>query len=317
MYKSFISVVSLVHPDTRVVEKFITAICGTLETKFSDYEMILINYSKDFSGRSLKDQLTSLSPDLLKNVCIYNFSHQIETHNAIVGGLDNAHGDYVILLDMKFYNQEELIEKLYKQSQDNFDIVYLQYADRSGSVSRRFLLKLFYSLIRKYSDMNLDYKSHSNRLISRRALNRLLANRSDWNFLIANLSEVSYPMTALITDIPPDSSEKPLYDEIRLAISVLISRTTLLNKLFLYFFLSSTFFSILVIINALLVRFTGHDIIGFPQEHVPGWAFIIIFLAITFNILLLILYLLYVYLNTIYTQVRRRPLYNIESIDKF
>lgn len=317
MHKSFISVVSPVHPDTRVVEKFVTTISGILQTKFSDYEMILINCRRDLSGRNLRDQLSTLSPGILKNVCIYNFSHQIETHNAIVGGLDNAHGDYVILLDMKFYEQGELIEKLYQRSQDNFDVVYLKYEDRGGSAGRRFLLKLFYNLIRKYSDMELDYKSHSNRLISRRALNRLLTTRSDWNFLIANLSEVSYPKASLITNIPPEPKEKPLYDEIRLAISVLISRTTLLNKLFLYLFVSSTFFSLLVIINALLVRFTGHDIIGLPREYVPGWAFIIIFLAITFNILLLILYFLYIYLNTIYTQVQRRPLYNIESIDKF
>jgi hypothetical protein len=316
MYNSFISIVSPVHPDINIVKMFLQGVSQELQKKFSDYEIILINCNF-YPEQNLRESFSSMNPALLKDVSIYNFTRQIEIHNAIVGGLDNAHGDYVILLDMKFYQQTDLIEKLYLESQENFDIVCLKYKERRVSFMRKLLLKLFYNLIRRFSGMTLDYKTHSNRIISRRALNRLLTYRSDWNFLTGNLSEAGYPTSYLVTDIPPDAKEKSLHDEIRSAIPVLISRTTLLNKIFLYLFIFSLAFSFIVILNALMVRFSGHDLFGIPQEQVPGWAFLVVLLSINFNILLVILYFLYIYLTTIYAQVRRRPLYNIESIEKF
>ncbi|MBK8501187.1 MAG: glycosyltransferase [Saprospiraceae bacterium] len=317
MHKTFLSVVSPVHPDIEVVKNFIEAVSETLRKYFLDYELILVNPKSKFSRPNLKEDLSKMDPMDLKNVCIYHFSNDCEMENAIVGGLDNAHGDYVILLDMQFYRQTDLIEKLYIETQKNFDIVSLEYRGRGGSRIRKLLLRIFYRLLRKYSGLQLDYKTHSNRIISRRALNRLLTIRSDWNFLKANLSQVGFPATSLVTDISDDLKGKKLYDEMRLALSILISRTTILNKLFVYLFIASSLFSVLVIINAILVRFTGHDILGFPQQHVAGWAFTIIFLAITFNILLIILYFLYIYLTNIYSQVLRRPLYGIDSVEKF
>ena len=176
---------------------------------------------------------------------------------------------------------------------------------------------IFYYLIRKFSKLDLDYKDHSNRIISRRALNRILKLRGNWSFLLANLSESSYPTSHLVVDIHNKKNSKSFSDQIRFTISILISRTNLFNKLFIYIFLISSIFSFAVIVNALLVRYKGYDIFGVIREYVPGWTFIVIFTAITFNILLVSLYFLYIYLSTIATSVQRNPLYTIESIDKF
>lgn len=317
MHKTFLSIVSPVHTDINVVKEFVVKVMEVLRHNFQDYELILVNPQSNCSPSNIKESLSVIDPVLLKNLCVYHFSYDCDRENAIVGGLDNAHGDYVMLLDMSFCHQTELIEKLYIESRNNFDIVTLKYRERGGSKIRRTLLRLFYRLLRTYSGLQLDEKIHSNRIMSRRALNRLLTIRGDWNFLKANLSQVGYPTSYVITDIPEKPGDKNLFDEFRLALSILISRTTILNKLFVVLFVASSVMSLLVIVNAFMVKFAGFDLFGVPRQHVAGWAFTTIFLAITFNVLLIILYFLYIYLTNIYSQVQRRPLYGIDYIEKF
>jgi dolichol-phosphate mannosyltransferase len=317
MHEVFLSIVSLVDPDISLVNKYLKKISQVLQKKFSSYEIILVNCNQETTHRSLLKEISLLEDAVLKEVSIYNLSNRTDKSSAIVAGLDNAHGDYVILLDMNLGGETDIIEKLFLETQRNFDIVYLKYEKRRIPLIRKNLIRFFYFLVNKFSDLELDYRTHSNRIISRRALNRLLMNRGDWNFLTANLSDVGYSSSYLISDISTGREKRPLYDDVRRAVAILMSVTTLFNKLFLYLFFVSLSFSILVIVNALLVRFYGHDILWYPRDYVPGWAFIVVFLAITFNILLVILYFLYIYLTTIYNQVIKKPMYTIESIDKF
>ena len=317
MHEAFISIVSVMDPNISMVRQYLVKVSEALKNQFNDYEIIILNCSGATTIHSLLKDISRLDPLVLKEVSIYNLSNRTNKSSAIVAGLDNAHGDYVILLDMPLSDDPDIIERLYLESQKNLDIVYLKYENRRIPFMRKYLLRFFYYLINKFSDLKLDYKVHTNRIISRRALNRLLMNRSDWSFLVANLSDVGYSSSCLVSDVPYEAEKRPLYEEIRRAITILMSRTTLFNKMFLYLFFVSLSFSVVVIINALLVRFTGHDILGWPREYVPGWTFIVVFLAITFNIVLVILYFLYIYLSTIYRQVLKKPMYNIESIDKF
>jgi len=74
---------------------------------------------------------------------------------------------------------------------------------------------------------------------------------------------------------------------------------------------------IIVIINALKVKFAGYDLLGNPQEAVSGWTFLVVLMSIFFAITCLNLYIMAIYLANIYHEIKKRPLYIIESVQRF
>jgi hypothetical protein len=84
----------------------------------------------------------------------------------------------------------------------------------------------------------------------------------------------------------------------------------------LWIFILSLGILFVVISNTLLVKFTNYDIFGAYHEAVPGWAFLVVLSSTFFAITCLNLYIISVYLSNIYQEIKKRPLYIIESIKR-
>ena len=80
-------------------------------------------------------------------------------------------------------------------------------------------------------------------------------------------------------------------------------------------------FSVLVagaaIFNAVKVKLTNVDIFGDPQQALSGWAFLVVMISVFFAITCLNLYIMSVYLSNIYSEIKNRPLYIIESVKRY
>ena len=85
----------------------------------------------------------------------------------------------------------------------------------------------------------------------------------------------------------------------------------------LLIFLGSFLFLIGVIANALKVKFTETDLLGNPAIADSGWTFLVILIAIFFAVTTLNLYIMSIYLSNIYTEMKQRPPYIIESVQRF
>ena len=81
--------------------------------------------------------------------------------------------------------------------------------------------------------------------------------------------------------------------------------------------MGSFFFLLAVVTNALMVRFLGIDIFGKAVEAVSGWTYLVVLIGVFFATVSLQLYLMSIYLDNIYEEIKRRPLYTIESIKRF
>jgi hypothetical protein len=85
----------------------------------------------------------------------------------------------------------------------------------------------------------------------------------------------------------------------------------------LWIFLGSALFLIGVTTNALKVKFTEKDIFGNYAVADTGWTFLVILIAVFFAVTTLNLYLISIYLSNIYTEMKQRPPYIIESVQRF
>ena len=76
-------------------------------------------------------------------------------------------------------------------------------------------------------------------------------------------------------------------------------------------------FIIFVSVNAVKVKYSNYDILGHYIEALPvGWTFTILFLSIIFTAISFMLYIISIYLDNIYKEVKQRPIYNIESFQR-
>ena len=54
-----------------------------------------------------------------------------------------------------------------------------------------------------------------------------------------------------------------------------------------------------------------------PPETLSGWAFLVVLMSVFFAITCLNLYVMSIYLSNIYSEIKNRPLYIIESVRRF
>lgn len=317
MYNSFVSVVSVIQSPAEL--KNLPALLGNLypvlRDHFSDYEIILVNNS---TGALVGPYVDPLPSDLKRNVYLLNLSAPTYRNHAVVAGLDRANGDYTVIFELDFKERPELLLDLFERSQEQFDIVYLRARERQ--VKRRFrpFYRLFYYILRHYSNLHVDEKALDTRIISRRALNSILRLRENLRYMKAIYSLVGFRTSYLEVDSPRTAAEQePFSERFKTSLVAITSFTTFLRSLLLWIFIFSFVFLIGVIFNALKVKFTGVDIFGNVGEAWSGWTFLVILISIFFATTCLNLYIMSIYLSNIYNEIKQRPLYLIESIKRF
>jgi dolichol-phosphate mannosyltransferase len=312
---AFISIVYVLHhpEDRRMLPRVLASLYPVVSERFADFEFIIVDNLPELEARSLVEPLPTAIRD---NLFLLKLAGRVPVNNAILAGLDRANGDYTLIFERAFAQCPEVIQALYERACEGFDIVYLRAPRRAASPSSRGLHRLFYWIIRRYSDLRVDELAHGTRLISRRALNSLLRLRENLRFMKAIYSLVGYRTSALPTDVPLQREES-FAERFRTSLVAITSYTSFLRSLLFWIFVFSLVFLAGIIGNALLVRFTGYDIFGIPQEAVAGWTFLVVLIAIFFAVTCLNLYIMSIYLSNIYSEIKQRPLYIVESFERF
>lgn len=315
MQNSFLSVVHIVHqrPDITQLQAYLNEVFDLLKSNFSDFEIILVNNLPEWS---LKEYIDPLAAELKSKIYLIQLSTRTNKNHAILAGLDRANGDYTVIFESIFTGQSELILSLYNKSQEQFDVVYLQAKKRQSSWPASWLYKVFYFILKRYSQLRIDENAHNTRIISRRALNSILRLRENLRFMKAIYSIVGYRTTFIQTDVPLPE-EDGLKERFRTSLIAITSYTTFLRSCMLWIFLGSLVFLIGVVSNTLKVKFTQTDIFGKVAVADSGWTFLVVLIAIFFAVTTLNLYIMSIYLSNIYTEIKQRPPYIVESVQRF
>ena len=317
-HQSFVSIVGVLQSQQNVQElaNWLQSLYAELNVQFTDYEFIVVNNCRDV--QRIDEAIRPLPEALRKNVFLLNLSTPVSRDNAILAGLDRANGDYTVIFEFDFSNKPQLVSQLWAHSQKGYDIVYLRATERRQSLAQRLLYPIFYFILRKYSQLRIDPWSHHSRIISRRALNSLLRLRENSHYLKANYAMVGYQTSSIDVPEPLHSDPSASFGEqFRAALVVVTSFTTFLRTLLLWIFLSSVIVAGVAIFNAVKVKLTHIDIFGEPVESLSGWAFLVVLMSVFFAFTCLNLYVMSIYLSNIYSEIKNRPLYIIESVKRY
>lgn len=318
MRHSFLSVVAVLQSQgqIRMLKDWLNNVYAALNGHFSDFEFVLVNNHCDLSA--IDAAIQPLPEDLRKNIFLLNLSAPVNRDNALLAGLDRANGDYAVVFEFDFAGAPQLIAEMWEKSQAGFDIVYLRASERQLPWLQRLLYAAFYGILQRYSNLRIDPRAHHSRIISRRALNSLLRLRENSRYLKAIYALVGYNSTAIEVEQPlyPEP-ETTFGDHFRSALVAITSFTSFLRSLLLWIFIGSCLVAGLAVINAVKVKLTNVDIFGEYHQTVSGWAYLVVITSIFFAITCLNLYIMSIYLSNIYSEIKNRPLYIIESVKRY
>jgi len=120
-----ISIIIPVYNSSNILPELIKRINNSL-SKISSFEIVLIN---DFSSDKSWDVIKKLQKDYL-NLRGINLKQNYGQHNALMAGLNNVKGNFIIMMDDDLQHPPEKIIDIYNELNKGFDICYVKYVNR-------------------------------------------------------------------------------------------------------------------------------------------------------------------------------------------
>ena len=303
---ALISVVAPVYNEVATVRELHRRLTDALAA-LGPYEIVLVDDgSTDGTWEALRE-LARTDRHLRLLRLSRNFGHQI----ALSAGLDHARGDAVVSLDGDLQDPPEVIPELVARWRDGSDVVFAVRRQRDGETwFKRATASAFYKFINRVSSVDIPEQAGDFRLLSRRALDALLAMPERARYLRGmsswigfRQSEVPYTRDARRAG----ETKYPLGRMLHFAGDAVTSFSATPIRFVAALGFVSVALCLVALAWTLYVRF-------FTDETVAGWTSVIVVVLFLGGVQLLSLGIIGQYVGRIFDEVKGRPLYFVDEL---
>ncbi|MFF2091713.1 glycosyltransferase family 2 protein [Paenibacillus sp. NPDC058174] len=184
--KPYFSVVVPVYRSEKTLYEFCERVKNSLESLDKNYEIILV---EDCGGDNSWEIIEEISRND-NRVTGIKFTKNYGQHAAIICGIANATGEWIITLDDDLEQRPEDIPILYAEILKGFDLVYGTYQERTHAKWRNITSITAKKLFKKaIPDINYDYTSF--RIMNRKIGEALVQFESPFPFVDGYLSWIT------------------------------------------------------------------------------------------------------------------------------
>ena len=132
-------------------------------------------YVDDGSKDKTVDEIKKLA-EKDRRVHLVSFSRNFGKEAAMYAGLENAQGDYVVLMDVDLQDPPSLLPEMLSYLEQGYDSVATRRVSRKGEPPvRSFFARLFYRLMKKISKTEIMDGARDYRLMTRQMVDAILA----------------------------------------------------------------------------------------------------------------------------------------------
>lgn len=283
---------------------------GTL----SCWELIFVN-----------DVSTDKSLDILlehakghDDIRIINMSRCFGVSPCVLAGMEYSSGDAVIYMDADLQDPPEIIPRMIKawQSGENIDVVHTIRNSRLGeSLLKLLITKTGYFILRSVSSIDLPVEAGDFKLLSRRAVKHLIKLKEKKPFVRGLVCWIGFNQVTIRFDRDPRFSGKTKFPVISYKVisnfldSALISFSDVPLKIASFVGLLGSLVSIIIGIHVFLEKLSG--------KAIPGWTAIMCTVMFFGSIQLISVGILGIYVSSMFSEVKNRPNYIVESVFGF
>ncbi len=141
--KPLFSIVSPVYRAEKIVDTLVERITTEVSKITENFEIILVE------DGSPDDSWQKITENCQKDTRVkgIQFSRNFGQHYAITAGLDQARGEWVIVMDCDLQDRPEEIIHLYTKAQEGYDVVLARRHQRQDTFLKRFFSWAFYRVL--------------------------------------------------------------------------------------------------------------------------------------------------------------------------
>lgn len=280
---------------------------AALATVGNDYELVFVNDGSRDQSWPMMQSLASMDPHVVAINLSRNHGHQL----ALTAGLDLCRGAAILIIDADLQDPPELLEAMYATMQESgADVVYGVRKSRAGETAfKRATAHGFYRLLSRATEVDIPVDTGDFRLISRRALDALLAMPEQARFIRGMVAWIGFKQVPFMYDRQEryaGATKYPLKKMMRFAFDALTGFSSAPLKLASHAGLFLSAGSLLLIFYIAYAWIAGHSI--------QGWTSLMLVVVVLGAIQMFVLALMGEYIGRLYNESKRRPLYIIQEV---
>jgi glycosyltransferase involved in cell wall biosynthesis len=304
-----LSIVIPIHNEESVLPKLIEALDRVRRTELKEVrsEVILVDDGSSDRSWSLISAQCLRDPAYVGIKLSRNFGQQY----ALTAGLEASRGKAVISMDADLQDPPEIIPKLLAAHQEGYDVVYATRTSRGEeSWGKSLAANIFYFALAKVSGVPIQRNAADFRLMSRRSLLELSKLRESHRFVRGLVPWIGFPQTQIHYERANRQAGKTHYSWnklLRLGFDGIASMSQLPLRLA---------YGTCLILFLLFFSYIIYEMIFSNEKLMPGWSSLMCAIIIFGTAQLLVIAVFGEYLGRVHEQVKNRPLYIVEEIQR-
>ena len=300
-----ISIVSPVYNSEKIVDELVSRIVKNVSEISEEYEIILVEDGSPDNSWSKILENCARNPRVKGIRLSKNFGQ----HFAITAGIDNAAGDFLVLMDCDLQDSPEYIKDLYAKAKEGNDIVYTLKEERKHSVFKNFTAAIFFKIFNYLTEnQSASSKVGSYSIISRKVINAFKNIKDSNRHYLLVLRTLGFKSTVIPIVHQERFSGKSSYNLSRLIKHAINGITSQSDKLLrLSVSLGFILFSLSLVWVVYLV------IAYFIHGSQPGYTSLASLILLSTGLILMSLGIVGIYIGKIFEQVKGRPLYIVDE----
>lgn len=273
-------------------------------------EFVFVNDGSHDNTRGILEERSDANTE----VKLINLSRNFGKEAALSAGLHHVSGDAVVPLDVDLQDPPQIIVEMVRKWKNGAEVVNAKRVDRSSDgFFKRMTARIFYSILGKIADQPVHAHVGDFRLMDRKALQALNQLSENSRFNKGLFSWIGFKVEEVHVVRPQRESGSSKWSGLKLwslAIDGITATSTLPLRIWTYL---GAFIAFLAFLYASgLIAYTV-----ITGGETPGFASIMVAVLFLGGLNLLSLGLMGEYIGRIAIEVRRRPLYIIESTKGF
>jgi dolichol-phosphate mannosyltransferase len=272
-----------------------------------DYEIVLVNDGSSDSSWPIMRRMAAEDAHVFAVNLSRNHGHQL----ALTAGLDLCRGEAILIIDADLQDPPELLgDMLQAMREQEADVVYGVRRSRSGETAfKRATAHGFYRLLSRATEVDIPLDAGDFRLMSRRALDALLAMPEQARFIRGMVAWIGFRQVPFAYDRQErfaGSTKYPVKKMVRFALDALTGFSSAPLKLASHVGLALSIGSVILILYIAYAWAAGHNI--------PGWTSLMLIVVIIGAVQMFVLALMGEYIGRLYNEAKRRPLYIVQEV---
>jgi polyisoprenyl-phosphate glycosyltransferase len=308
MHRPALSVVVPCYNEAACLDQLHARVSAVATAAVGDgHEIVLVNDGSRDGTWAAMQRLAAADPHVVAINLSRNHGHQL----ALTAGLDLCAGEQILILDADLQDPPELLPDMRRtMTEQQADVVYAVRRRREGeTLFKKGTAALFYRLLDRVTDIDIPLDTGDFRLMSRRALDALLAMPEQARFIRGMVAWIGFRQVPFAYDRQErlaGETHYPFGKMLRLAFDAVTGFSTAPLRWASHVGLALTGVSLLLFVYIAIGWLSG--------SAVQGWTSTMLVTVFLGAVQMFVLGMIGEYLGRLYMEAKRRPLYLVADV---